>query len=321
MNRLNQTKTNAHTRSPLARLFRARLFIAFLLAIALCAASAGAVFSVNPSPTTDLAGISLSPGQTAQGEMILHNKTGATDTFSLYTVDGIRNPQGIISTGNIAETQTLAGSWIIFKRDRFTINNNETAKAQFEINMPQSVTPGVYQGFIVMTQTNIKEVTGAGYATRVAYPYKITVPGEKKIDFTFDDFNYNEKTGVLSYKVQNKGNISVRTETEIVVRDLFENDFFVENAKDYELFTNDAVQQKHFLKLPLFGDYTVTLKMDYSENDLVNRKTVLIDTIERAVEVQRPLTPLIVSAAAALLFFIFAGVFIAKKSRLKNLKK
>lgn len=168
--------------------------------------------------------LSADPGTTVEGEFILINEQGTTETF--YTSTQNFDAQGESGTPNFSDAQDGLATWVTVT-DKVTLAPGERVKIPFTITLPKDADAGGHFAAIFLSTTQAK----AGDAGQVSIGAKVgmlillRVNGDIKENGGVQDFSLKEKTKFVNslpvtfvYKFQNSGNDRVMPKGNISIR-------------------------------------------------------------------------------------------------------
>lgn len=299
----------------------------------------------------------MSPGNKTSKKLDVFNTEKTEITMSLYGADSAPSKQGSFAVKTKSEPQNNVGQWVQFDQSTYTIPAGESITVNYIIQIPNNVAPGTYAGGLVgelvsanQTDEEGKSRTSIGVVTaaRYALPLYINIPGEKVYDYEWSDFEYSfSGYPTFTLHIKNTGNTILRASGNITINDtnkttqniaLQSNPTNIETPAEGEKkmfpitleLTNIEIQQGQELKIPikwkenvpLYGNFTATAKVEFSEFDILQGKNINPETVTKTVQFQIIPWALIIKIITAIAVITFIIVlFILVKHILFNYKR
>lgn len=222
-----------------------------------------------------------SPGKTIKDSIILRNIGNKAETVKIYATDANVNQAGSFTPKMENEDQKGLGLWTEVSQNEITIDGGENKEIEFEITLPDNISPGQYFGSIIYEKVgNGCDEMAAPFElckgniqikTRAGNRIYLTVPGKAKYDISLENMNWKrvEPNKILfTFHFINNGNIAF--EPKAIVH--------IYNAWGQEIDTLEGVLGK---SLPLsstapmlewqydqnFGTFTAKTEIYYLEKD------------------------------------------------------
>jgi hypothetical protein len=166
----------------------------------------------------------LEPGEVRQLQVEAAN-FGQEETLArTYAADVYSIVNGGFGAGLFGERPSGTTLWITYPTQEFTLGPNDAIVLDFEVHVPPDTLPGEYVAALVIE--NAEPLRGSGtiavdQVNRSAIAVAIEVPGERTPALAIGDVRQEEVTGlsVLSFEVENSGNVHLRPTGEFVLRD------------------------------------------------------------------------------------------------------
>lgn len=168
-----------------------------------------------------------SPGSQIEDAVQVINNTDKQKTLLVYAVDSQASSDGAFACAQKADTAVSVGTWINLAKDSVSLPPNSSENVPFTINVPETASAGEQNGCIVIQdseQVPAPQGNGVTLSFRSAIRVAITVPGEitKELDFSGPIvINANSRNLKLSVGLKNNGNVSLDTEIETHIQDIF----------------------------------------------------------------------------------------------------
>ena len=216
-------------------------------------------------------------GDTIKDSATIKNLDTIPLTVNIYAVDATSNKAGSFVLKLPKEKQTTIGKWTKLNTTQLTLKPQQSIKIPFTIKIPTNITPGQYQGGIIVEtkakntkkeQQNNNTRTGiVSINTRIGTRIYLTVRGKIHNDITLQSFTAKKQlngTTKFNFKIQNKGNITIEPKAHIEIYDSFGNpyetiDETLGTSMPNTTITPSIAMKKH----PLIGSYKAKLTMSY----------------------------------------------------------
>ncbi len=115
--------------------------------------------------------------------------------------------------------------WIHFPVSEVVVPANTKVDVPFQIILPDDIPSGGYYAAVTVSQApfDVVATNGAAVEAKTASLVLLTVEGETVITAALLDFSGDFNNGKLEYeyRIQNQGNVHVKPEGEVTVRNLF----------------------------------------------------------------------------------------------------
>ena len=172
-------------------------------------ASNALAFSVNlDSPSISL---TLSPGETYRGSLVLSNKGDRSATFRAYVNDWSYLPDGSKQFVAPGTTKYSCASWIKLSEENISIESGKDKKVNYEITVPKYVSGGYYsvvffESFFGVNKDNIN------LAGRIGSIVYLKIKKTEKPSVVIQDLKIKPqaKQTEVSFVIENNGNISLK---------------------------------------------------------------------------------------------------------------
>jgi WxL Interacting Protein, peptidoglycan binding domain/LysM domain len=259
-----------------------------------------------------------------EGSVLLVNmEKDKTVKVVLSGVDGKTNSKGNIYYKESKEEQTKIGKWLIPETPLVVLEPNETKKVQFEILVPEKITPGIYAGGIsagelIGEEEDLTQNFSAKVRTRVIKEILLKIKGESITKFDFNSYEFTNIRGKkeLNFQIVNQGNTLIAATGEIQIKgndgELI--DSFPINAKGLlqdEIFKGNY----QWTNAPQWGDYTAEIQLKVSEYNPFEETFAQVDQVSETLEIKLSdypsLLPYLYGLIGLILIFLF--FFIKKK--------
>lgn len=169
--------------------------------------------------------LSMQPGETRELTVEVANHgtvTGVARTYAadVYTI--INGGMGVRLQGEVSSGET---GWIAYAREDLSLDPKAAVQRTFSVTVPADVLPGEYTAAIVVQNAEPMGVGSGGVGInqidRHALAVAITVPGERRPGMAIGGVHHNLAAGtsIISFDVENTGNVRLRPEGEFVLFD------------------------------------------------------------------------------------------------------
>ena len=178
----------------------------------------------------------LVPGTIQQEGVTVINNTSTQKTLSIYAADSTPSSGGGFACKQFSEERTDVGTWINIKQNEVTLEPNTNVIVPFTITVPQFVDVGEHNGCVLIQEvkTNTENQQGMSLAFRSGMRVAITIPGEiiRKLEIvSFTSAKNKKGVIVLTPKVKNLGNTSVRPDVSVNTHSILGKIFFNNKKK------------------------------------------------------------------------------------------
>jgi LysM repeat protein len=269
-------------------LFIATILASFFLLQNLCLA--GINFYPENASTRQFS-FELNPGESAMGNVIIHNIDEENTTFELYGADGTQTNLGTLALVLKSVEQRHIGAWVKFEESPITLGPDEKITVPFSIEIPQTATPGTYSGGIAAEIIKNNNKSSVSTSARNVIKLFVSIPGDKNHSFDWKSFTYDPKTNNgnptfnLAYK--NTGNTIVTVEQKIVFTGfppLGENSEMILNTAQLQPGAESSINTL-WKNVPFFGFYTATAEITFYEYDIINNLNINPQTQKKEITI------------------------------------
>lgn len=283
-------------------------------------------FEINPSddPTLPPRNLSYEIKPTLSVEDVMtvkNNDPTKTLNLKVYAVDSLQSSDGVVAFKLSGAPQENIGMWLKLNENEISVPPLKSVMIPYTISIPEKVTPGTYQGAligeIIGTDDGI-EKSSIKVATRLTNPLYISIPGRKEVNYSLDEFRYEENRGKPGFyiKFSNKGNVFLKSEVNLHVEGLL-------LRKPYDLSLNHPtiLQGESYEKAfsfenpPLFGSYKATLSFKVFEYNIATGELKELQTITRDITFG-----IIPYTCIAVFIILVILIVLAERWRRKHLK-
>lgn len=258
----------------------------------------------------------LNPGESASGNVIIHNIDHAATTLEIYGADGTQTNLGTLALTLQSSEQRHIGAWVKFDESTITLEADENITVPFTIEVPSTATPGTYSGGLAAEVIKNNGNSSVSTSARNVIKLFVSVPGDKQHSFEWENFVYNPKSEngkpgfSLTYK--NTGNTIVSVEQKIIFSG------FPPLGEKSEIELNKAQLQPGsevsintpWKDTPFFGFYTATAEVTFYEYDIVNNLNINPQTFKKEIKIN--IIPALESALLLLLIIAAVIVYVVK---------
>ncbi len=219
---------------------------------------------------------------------VRNNSKTISYQFQVYAADAIQSSEGGSAYTLSNQPQNHIGNWVSFAQSTQTVAPGQTLIVPYQITIPAQVTPGTYQGGLIvqLTGANSSDSAQIKVVTRLIEPIIVSIPGRKTIDYSLDDFSYEQIAGTPNFylKFSNKGNVLLRGEIDLHIAGTLLN-------KPYSISLNHPtiLQDSNFEKSfsfrnpPLFGSYQADLDFQVYQYDVNKEQFVFLNSIHKSI--------------------------------------
>ncbi len=169
---------------------------------------------------------SLKPGEVKPDGIRVANNTDSSKTIEIYATDSEISSGGSFACSQKVDPKNEVGSWIKFEKAELTLESGTNEVVPFSLNLPQIVDVGEHNGCIVIQEKKDASQGGGNglqLSVRSALRVVVTVPGEIKKELQISDFHAKStnRRHTFTVSVQNTGNVSLDTNIQVEVRNIF----------------------------------------------------------------------------------------------------
>lgn len=205
------------------------------------------------------------------------NNTSLPKTLLVYSADYTSSTDGGFACKQLGEAKTGVGSWLSLDKDEVVLAPNTNELLNFNINIPDNVSPGEHNGCILIQEkvTN-KNESGISLALRTGMRVLLTVKGEIIKSLELLSFNVlknkNNNNYFLIPEVANNGNVSVMSDVKVYVYNVF-NKKVTEFGGEYSVLKDETTRWNFEFNQPFWGGYFKTnavIKYDNNGDQILN---------------------------------------------------
>lgn len=242
----------------------------------------------NPR-TNDIFIETITPGTVKQEGVKVINNTKQPRTLIVYSTDFVPSSGGGFACKQYAEPKEEVGKWIDMEKQDIILPPMSSEVVFFAISVPKDAEIGEYNGCIAIQDKLPSGENGKGgvsLATRTALRVAITIPGDALRKLEIVGFSTKPLNGggvILFPQVKNLGNVSVDSDVEVKIIDIFGQVVKTDGGK-YPVLAHDTSEWNFELPAPFWGGFfSSTLKVSYDASQQaqigVNTKTppVILD--------------------------------------------
>ena len=208
------------------------------------------------------------------------NNTDEIKTLMIYPVDSIVSTGGAFSCAQYVEPRNKVGSWIKVKKSEVTLAPQSFEIVPFTLQVPTNIDVGEHNGCLVVQEKKVapkNKKQGINLSLRTGLRVALTVPGKiiKKIKLENYNVSYLENGKImLQPKLKNIGNVSVDTDIQVLVYDMWGNiqDF---HGGEFTILRDEEVNLNFEFKKPFLGGWFkthFTAEYDSSINPEIGKK-------------------------------------------------
>lgn len=275
----------------------------------------------------------IAPGETIIGKAVIRSYTDKEIDIGLYGADGTQTDRGAFTLAQPYLKQSNVGLWINLPKTSITIDPKKTTEFEYSITVPGNATPGTYGGGIAATNSpnkNAANSTSGGASivssTRMLFPIFITVPGEKIVKYSWDEFTYGTESNnhIFYLKIKNEGNTTIAAEGKIEINGwpYFETKTLYFNK--ITLFGKDEVLVPiNWNDQPLLGFFDSKATLTFYEHNAKTGEEVLLETINKTTtfSVIPWLIIGVILLFIALALLVKVGLYLQEKNLIKSCTK
>lgn len=235
----------------------------------------------------------ITPGETVTGKLTIKSYTDKNIDITLYGADGTQTDRGAFTLTQPYLVQNNLGQWLKLPKTQITIEPKKTQEIEYSISIPANATPGTYGGGIAAVTTPNKKPgseapSGASIvsSTRMLFPIFVTIPGEKTIKYSWDEFSYRSinSNNIFQLKLKNEGNTTITADGKIEISG---GPFFKSKTITFNkitLFSDDEILIPiNWNEKPLLGFFESKAKLTFSEHDAKTGEDVTLETINKSI--------------------------------------
>lgn len=255
---------------------------------------------------------------------VRNNSKTISYQFQVYAADAIQSSEGGSAYKLPDQPKNHIGNWVSFAQSTQTVAPGQTLIVPYQITIPAQVTPGTYQGGLIvqLTGANSSDSAQIKVVTRLIEPIIVSIPGRKTIDYSLDDFSYEQIAGTPNFylKFSNKGNVLLRGEIDLHIAGTLLN-------KPYSISLNHPtiLQDSNFEKSfsfrnpPLFGSYQADLDFQVYQYDVNKEQFVFLNSIHKSIHFRIVPYGLLIAFILLLVLIILAERW--RRTHLQKLSK
>ncbi len=264
--------------------------------------TASADYTVVPAPPFDRQfNLEIEPGAKQSASVLVKNLGNGPVTLSLYGVDATQSAQGTFALTTQSAEQRHVGRWIKFEKNEITVPPGEEIPVPFLIDIPKTATPGSYAGGIAVEDkgnnepTPAAEVSSVTVSSRFIVKIFLSVPGEKRHQYEWNDFRYSyadDNTHArFTFEVSNTGNTIILVEPQVELDGFpaLKQPIVTLPTATIQPGTDSQLIDLRLTEKPPFGLYFATGTLTFSELDIV--KNEKINTVTEIRQITINLTP------------------------------
>ncbi len=212
----------------------------------------------------------LAPGQSKLDAVNVVNNTNETKIVEVYVADSEIASGGSFACRQKVDPKEEVGRWINVAQSEISLAPLTNQVVPFEVKIPDGTSVGEHNGCVVIQEKNATpEQAGNGVqlSFRSAIRVAITVPGDirKNVEFTGLNIRPEPKNYIITAQLNNKGNVSLDTDVQVSVRDIFGRSVY-KNGGVYPLLAQKNTADFNFeFPRPFWGGfYTFTGTAEYN---------------------------------------------------------
>lgn len=234
-------------------------------------------FSLSPvNAGGDYFDLTLSPGDTRQIDVEIHNTGTAAGRVSIYTANVTTRVNGGVAAGLAEETTSGPSLWLDLVEETVSLEAAATVTKTLTIRVPDDAAPGEHMMSIVVQEAsdNVNTDSASGVelktVSRQALPILITLPGTITPALNLGSVEHTVAGGrsVVVFTASNTGNVRIRPTGDVTIADNNGNELArttVQYASVYAGTNTTLEVPLDFLLEP--GDYTANLQLDDSTHN------------------------------------------------------
>lgn len=200
----------------------------------------------------------LAGGSSKTDAVRVVNNGNEVKVVEIYATDSELASGGSFACTQKSDNQTKVGTWIEFEKSEISLEPATNQIVNFTLTVPSGTDVGEHNGCVVIQEkSKSPDAVGNGVQLnfRSALRTVVTVPGKIVKDAEFTSLNVNHKTNkyTLTAELVNKGNVSLDTDVQIAVKDLFGREVY-KNGGTYPLLAQKNTTILNFeFKQPFWG--------------------------------------------------------------------
>jgi len=168
--------------------------------------------------------LTLEPGEAHQLRVEAANFGHEESLARTYAADVYSIVNGGFGAGLFGQRPSGTTLWLTYPTQEFTLGPDDAVVVDFEVEVPRDTPPGEYLAALVIE--NAEPLRGAGsiavdQVNRSAIAVAIDVPGPREPALDIGGVSHKEVAGlsVVSFEVDNPGNVHLRPAGEFALRD------------------------------------------------------------------------------------------------------
>lgn len=208
----------------------------------------------NPDPnnprTKSIFVYTIPPGETKQDGVNVINNTNESKIVEVYATDSEISSGGSFACRQKVDPLTAVGSWVKLYQAEVVLPPGSNQVIPFEVAIPKSISVGEHNGCIVIQEkaaSTEQSGNGVQLSFRSALRVAITIPGDivKDVEFTGLTFKHDAKKYTLKANLTNKGNVSLDTDVQVYITNLFGRNIY-KNGGVYPLLAQKTPAEFNF---------------------------------------------------------------------------
>lgn len=184
------------------------------------------------------------------------NNTKETKVLMIYATDETPSTDGGFACEQLSEVVDEVGKWIKLEKEEVTLKPSSFEIVPFNISVPQFVDVGEHNGCIVIQEKLDKsDQAGLKLSFRTGIRVALTVPGDIVRLLEIIDFNVNEKnsdTFTITTSIKNSGNISLDSDIQVLVINVFSKET-TRYGGEYSVLRNNPLVLNFDYQKPFWG--------------------------------------------------------------------
>lgn len=229
----------------------------------------------------------LRPSEQREDLVTVRNNSNQKIKVNIYAVDSKQGSDGAVAFKLPNEQQNTIGKWLTFSSTKQEIEPGKSIYLPYNITIPNLVTPGSYQGAIVVELDETKEKDQKiKIKTRIIEPLYIGIPGRKEAKYELNDFSYQISNDKPSFYLNfsNNGNTILKGAINIKVEGTLLSEPYEINLNHPTILPGETYEKLlQFENPPLIGEYKATLSLQVNEIDLNQDNLIELKTITKTI--------------------------------------